>query len=147
MCGLQVEADGRHCYHVMLHNGDKYPSRTSEDSAGSTEPRLIVAGNFKACNYWFQECQFREQRRIARVDRNLEEGGGGHAKDSYLVQVAASVDVALILLCTMIIDACEQDEDNNNDNHTGRYVRPSDNRHLISDNPQLFVAKCRGDYK
>jgi len=128
VCGLQVEADGRHCYHVMLHNRDKYPSRTSEDSAGSTEPRLIVTGNFKACNYWFQECQFREQRRIARVDRNLEEGGGGHAKDSYLVQVAASVDVALILLCTMIIDACEQDEDNNNDNYTGRYVRPSDNR-------------------
>ena len=116
---LQVETDGRHCYYVMLHNGDKYPSRTSEDSAGSTEPRLMVTGNFKACNYWFQECQFREQRRIARVDRNLEEGGG-HGKDSYLVQVAASVDVALILLCTMIIDACEQDEENNNDNYTGR---------------------------
>eukprot|EP00802_Teleaulax_amphioxeia_P015173 Tamp_15259.p1 GENE.Tamp_15259~~Tamp_15259.p1 ORF type:complete len:292 (+),score=67.18 Tamp_15259:52-876(+) len=110
--------DGKQVYFIMLHH-EKYPSRTSEDNAGSMEPRLVVTGKFKECNYWFQEFQSREQRRIARVDRNLEDGGG-HGKDAYLVQVAASVDVALILLVTMIIDACEHDDSDGNDNYTGR---------------------------
>ena len=111
------EKEGKHVYYIMLHM-EPYPSRTSEDSAGISEPRLMVTGNFKACNYWFQECQSREQRRIARVDRNSPDGGV-HSKDAYLVQVAASVDVAVIILVTMIIDACEQD-DQDNENHTGR---------------------------
>ena len=112
--------DNAQVYFIMLHS-EKYPTRQSEDSAGSNEPRLVVTGNFKACNYWFQEYSHhsREQRRIARVDRNLDDGGG-HGKDSYLVQVAASVDVALILLVTMIIDACEQDDSEQNENYTGR---------------------------
>ena len=113
-----MEKEGKHVYYIMLHN-EPYPSRTSDDAAGVTEPRLLVTGNFKACNYWFQEYQSREQRRIARVDRNSVDGAT-HGKDSYLVQVAASVDVAVILLVTMIIDACEQDEHDNNDNYTGR---------------------------
>ena len=114
---LQIQ-DGKQVYLIMLHQ-EKYPSRTSDDSAGSSEPRLVVTGKFKECNYWFQEFQSRDQRRIARVDRNLEDGGG-HGKDAYIVQVAASVDVALILLVTMIIDACEHDDTDANENYTGR---------------------------
>ena len=118
-CVLELQMqDGKQVYLIMLHN-EKYPSRTSDDSAGSSEPRLVVTGKFKECNYWFQEFQSREQRRIARVDRNLEDGGG-HGKDAYIVQVAASVDVALILLVTMIIDACEHDDTDANENYTGR---------------------------
>jgi hypothetical protein len=111
--------DGKQVYLIMLHN-EKYPSRTSDDSAGSSEPRLVVTGKFKECNYWFQEFQSREQRRIARVDRNLEDDRRGEGKDAYIVQVAASVDVALILLVTMIIDACEHDDTDANENYTGR---------------------------
>jgi len=111
--------DGKQVYLIMLHN-EKYPSRTSDDSAGSSEPRLVVTGKFKECNYWFQEFQSREQRRIARVDRNLEDDRRGEGKDAYIVQVAASVDVALILLVTVIIDACEHDATEANENYTGR---------------------------
>jgi hypothetical protein len=113
----QQAIDAKYVYYVMLHN-ETYPSRTSDDSAGSSEPRLVVSGNFKACNYWFQEYQSREQRRIARVDKNPE--GAALGKDEYVVQVAASVDVALILLVTMIIDASEQDDQDKNDTFTGR---------------------------
>ena len=109
--------EAKYVYYIMLHN-ETYPSRTSDDSAGSNEPRLVVSGNFKACNYWFQEYQSREQRRIARVDKNPE--GAALGKDEYVVQVAASVDVALILLVTMIIDASEQDDQDKNDTFTGR---------------------------
>ena len=119
-CVLELQMqDGKQVYLIMLHN-EKYPSRTSDDSAGSSEPRLVVTGKFKECNYWFQEFQSREQRRIARVDRNLEDDRRGEGKDAYIVQVAASVDVALILLVTVIIDACEHDATEANENYTGR---------------------------
>ncbi|EKX38100.1 hypothetical protein GUITHDRAFT_165270 [Guillardia theta CCMP2712] len=125
--------EGRPAYHVYLHDAP-FPSKhlyrdgkmnggTSEDHAGCTEPRLIIGGDFSSCDYWFYEFRSRDQRRIARVERNVD-GSASLPKDSYFVHVAASVDVALILLASMIVDACEQEEANNDGNdslYSGRW--------------------------
>jgi len=93
----------------MLHQ-QPYPTRASGDNAGTTEPTLVAQGNFLSCDYWFQEAQSRDSRRIARVDRAVGEQRSLLGKDGYIVQVAAAVDVALICLACMVIDSCEREE-------------------------------------
>eukprot|EP00290_Baffinella_frigidus_P014476 CAMPEP_0180142838 /NCGR_PEP_ID=MMETSP0986-20121125/15838_1 /TAXON_ID=697907 /ORGANISM="non described non described, Strain CCMP2293" /LENGTH=282 /DNA_ID=CAMNT_0022086151 /DNA_START=51 /DNA_END=899 /DNA_ORIENTATION=+ len=101
--------NGKTVYVILLHQSP-FPSRSSDDDAGSQEPALVAHGDFLACQYWFQEVQSREQRRVARVDPPETERKGG--QDNYQVAIAPLVDVALILLCSLAIDTCEQEEAN-----------------------------------
>eukprot|EP00960_Hanusia_phi_P075919 768482-Hanusia_phi.AAC.4 len=113
----EIEKKSQSVWHIYVSHERRVTLRreTSEDHTGCTEPRLIIGGDFSSCDYWFYEFRSRDQRRIARVERSVE-GSASLPKDSYFVHVAASVDVALILLASMIVDACEQEEANHDGN-------------------------------
>lgn len=92
---------------MRVHN-PPFPTREAHESAGSPEPRMIVAGDFKNMDYSFIEADGRDNRRIARVDRSFGEGLSV-GPDNFSVQVASAVDVALIVLCSIVIDASIND--------------------------------------
>jgi len=85
-----------------------FPNREAHESAGNPEARLIVTGDLANMDYSFAEAGSRDNRRIARVDRSFGEGLT-LGPENFSVQVASAVDVALIILVSIIIDACVND--------------------------------------
>ena len=105
-CLSQTSKNGTR-FIVRVHS-PPFPTREAHESAGSPEPRLIVAGDFKNMDYSFIEADGRDSRRIARVDRSFGEGLSV-GPDNFSVQVASAVDVALVVLCSIVIDASIND--------------------------------------
>ena len=94
--------DGRREYLIQVHT-DEFPQRGAPDNAGSGQPLLVLSGSFLERNYLAHEST--SGRTVARMER-LE--GKEHGGQACLVQVAAQVDLGLLVLASVVVEASEQ---------------------------------------